>query len=211
MNIYCDFNIWLSRTFQELATRQHRRDNHLLSCAWKHTFNILYRIMWRKITDMFANVFISSLFSALSKLVSSEISEIKEIWKDIAWVYKNYLFLSPKTLFWNALLSQSPPPNHTKYLSCIFSLKTAEGIKSGQCMARRRSQTGTLPVASPKSCCSASRNSPTGHKVQAFVLTDNPHGRLLLVPSGNQMLPKLTFIHIPQSHIRTSVLQHSQW
>lgn len=151
-------------------------------------------------------LFLVSFFSVLSKLASSDISEIKYVWRHLLRFTRKTFFLAIKPFSLECTAQSAITTKADKIHPKISFLKTAEHRKSGQYMARCRSQAGSLPVASPKSWGCASRNSPTGHERQAFVLTCNPHVILLLVPSGNQILPKLTVTHIPKSCTHRSVL-----
>lgn len=160
---------------------------------------------------MLANIFISCLTFFCSKLASSEIPETEYIWRHLPRFTRRTFFFSIKPFTLECSAQSTVTIKADKIHLKISFLKIAEHRKSGQCTAGRRRRAGTLPVASPMSLRCASRKSPTGHEGQAFVITCSPHARLLLVPSANQMLPKLTAGHIPKSRIHTSVLSHAQW
>lgn len=73
----------LSKTFQELATRQHRRDNGL---SIHESIPLIYytESCEERLHVCLLMFLFLVFFSVLSKIVSSEIPEIKEIRKDIA-------------------------------------------------------------------------------------------------------------------------------
>lgn len=114
----------------------------------------------------------------------------------LALIYKNDLFFTTKPLSLECPAQAVIATKHKKYLSSQVSYDTENvgsiqhdaGVKLAPCQLLLLSLDIVLPGTVPL----AVRNF-----FLVFALTDDLHVRLLLVPSGNQMLLTLTVTHTP--------------